>query len=224
MLLTAGLFKSEGCFQKVGPLTALAFLAAVAGVGLVALSPAGDVGRTRLGDYAANAPLALAGGVGLALAAAVLGSLNAIGFSWGADLAKDLPKDGRHDAASVEVFSVVVGHVVCTVFAAQGLALIGFARDEAVILDTLWLALMGGPIVGAGNTILWRWGILITTDLKILIISYFTPLLALLWLYSLSLVGNVIGGLLLGGAAIIVVANLVVWAEGRHSEESSAGG
>ena len=138
-------------------------------------------------------------------------------------LAKDLPKDGRHDAAQSS-FQCRLGHVVCTVFAAQGLALIGFARDEAVILDTLWLALMGGPIVGAGNTILWRWGILITTDLKILIISYFTPLLALLWLYSLSLVGNVIGGLLLGGAAIIVVANLVVWAEGRHSEESSAGG
>ena len=189
MLLTAGLFKSEGRFQKVGPLTALAFLAAVAGVGLVALSPAGDVGRTRLGDYAANAPLALAGGVGLALAAAVLGSLNAIGFSWGADLAKDLPepeslwnsprlriwnttarsgRPGGRDfwnawrtggrfrttAASVEVFSVVVGHVVCTVFAAQGLALIGFARDEAVILDTLYVR-HGADVTQAHRWSLW---------------------------------------------------------------------
>ena len=232
VLLTAWLFSSEGRYRKVGPLTALALLAAVAGVALVALSHQGDMNMTRLGKYAANAPVPLAGGVGLALGAAVLGSLNAIGFRWGADLAKDLPHAGRHDAPSIEVFSVLVGYVVCTIFAAPGLALIGFARDEPVVLDTLWLALIGGSIIGAGNTILWRWGILLTSDLKILVVSYFTPLLSLLWLYSLSLrwlsalgpvVGDVHAGYLMAGAMTIVGANVGLYFEAGNQGRQQRG-
>ena len=47
-LLTAWLFRSEGRYQRIGPLTALAFFVAVAGVALVALSHAGDVDLARI--------------------------------------------------------------------------------------------------------------------------------------------------------------------------------
>ena len=220
-LLTARLFRSESRYQRIGPLTALAFLVAVAGVGLVALSHAGDVDLTRVVQYIADAPLALAGGVGLALGAAVVNSLGSFGFRWGADLAEDLPQDGKHDAYSLEVFGVVVGSVILSLFAGPSIALIGFARDEPVAPGSLWLALVGGPLIGAGATILWRWGILMTTDLKIQVVSYVRPLLSLAWLYSLSLVGDIDGGMLFGGAIVIVVANLIVWAEGRQRGESS---
>ena len=222
VLLTAWLFRSEGRYRKIGPLTALAFLAAAAGVALVALSHAGDIHLTRMGEYVANAPYALVGGVGLALGTAVLTSLNSFSFRWGANLAGDLPQDGKHDTASLEVFSIVVGFVVCSLFAIPGLALFGFARDEALVPSSLWWALFGGTLLGAGGTIFWRYGILMTTDLKIQVITYFSPLFSLAWLYSLSLVGDVDGGLLFGGAVIIVVANLIVWVEGRQPAESSA--
>ena len=58
-------------------------------------------------------------------------------------------------------------------------------------------------------------------SLKIQVVSYFRPLLSLIWLYSLSLVGDVDGGMLLGGAVVIVVANLIVFVEGRQRGESS---
>ena len=87
VLLTAWLFRSEDRYQRIGPVTALAFVVAVVGVGLIALSHAGDVHLTQMGEYVTNAPYALAGGVGLALGAAVLTSLNSFGFKYGADLA-----------------------------------------------------------------------------------------------------------------------------------------
>ena len=217
-LLTARLFRSESRYQRIGPLTILAFVVAVAGV---ALSHAGEVGLTRIVKYIADAPLALAGGVGLALGAAGVNSLGSFGFRWGADLADDLPQDSNHDTISLDMFGVVVGFVICSLFAAPSIALIGFARDEPVAPGSLWLALLGGPLIGAGSGILWRWGILTTTDLKIQVVSYFRPLLSLIWLYSLSLVGDVDGGMLLGGAVVIVVANLIVFVEGRQRGESS---
>ena len=119
----------------------------------------------------------------------------------------------------LEVFGVSVGVVISNLFAIPGLALIGLALDEPVVPGSLWWALVGGPLIGAGATIVWRWGMLMTTSLKIQVISYFRPLVALLWLYSLSLVGDVDGGMLFGGGIIIVVANLIVWAEGRQHGE-----
>ena len=221
VLLTAWLFRSEGRYRKIGPVTALAFVVAVVGVGLVALSHAVDVDLTKVGEYVANAPYALAGGVGLALSAAGLASLNSFGFRWAADLARDLPQDEKHDTASLEVFGVVAGLVVCSLLAAPGIALIGFARNEPVVPSSLWWALVGGALISSVATILWRLGILMTTDLKIQVIAYFSALLSLLWLYSLSLVGDVDGGLLFGGAIVIVVANLIVFVEGRQRGESS---
>ena len=144
VLLTAWLFRSESRYQRIGPLTALAFLAAVAGVALVVLSHAGDVDLTRVDEYVANAPLALAGGVGLALGAAALASLGGFGFRWAADLAKDLPQDGKHDTDSLEIFSVLVGVLVGTLFALPVLALVGSIRNEPVVPGSLWLALIGG--------------------------------------------------------------------------------
>ena len=184
--------------------------------------PSVDSGLAKMGEYVANAPYALAGGVGLALGAAVLASLGSFGFRWCADLAEELPQDGKHDTASLEVFGVVIGLVVCSLLAAPGIALIGFARNEPVVPSSFWAALIGGPLINASANIVWRRGILMTTSLKIQVIVYFRPLLALAWLYLLSLVGAVNGGLLFGGAVIIVIANLIVWAEGRQQGAASA--
>ena len=222
VLLTAWLFRSELRYERVGPLTALAFVVAVVGVLLVALSHAGDADFPRMRQFITDAPYALAGGVALALGAALLQSLSSFGFRWGADLAVDLPGDGKHGAASLEVFGVAIGLMICSLFAIPGLAVIGLARNEPVVPGSLSAALIGGPLISATASILWRWGILMTTSLKIQVISYFRPLLALLWLYSLSLVGDVDGGLLFGGAVVIVIANLIAWAEGRQRGESSA--
>ena len=87
VLLTAWLFRSELRYERVGPLTALAFVVAVVGVLLVALSHAGDADFPRMRQFITDAPYALAGGVALALGAALLQSLSSFGFRWGADLA-----------------------------------------------------------------------------------------------------------------------------------------
>ena len=215
MLLTAYLFKSEGRYRRPGPLTPLAFLIAIVGITLVTLSHAGDTDLTKAIRYLSDTPLALAGGVGLALGAAMLTAMASFGFIWAAKLAAAIPQKERHTATSLEMFSVLVGVLVGNQVAIPGLALIGFIRNEALVQGTLLPALAGGLLAGAGAVICWRWGMLIASDLKILVIVYFAPLLALAWLYSLSLVGDVDGKLLLGGAVVIAVANLIIFAKGR---------
>ena len=216
VLLTAYLFKFEGRYMRPGPLTVLPFVIAIVGIALVTLSHAGDTSIVEaVRHLSSDAPLALAGGVGLALGATVLASMASFGFIWAAKLAAAIPQKERHTATSLEMFGVLVGVLVGNLVAIPGLALIGFIRNEALVQGTLLPALAGGLLAGAGAVICWRWGMLIASDLKILVIVYFTPLLALVWLYSLSLVGDVDGKLLLGGAVVIVVANLILFAERR---------
>ena len=215
-LLTTWLFRSEGRYQRIGPPVILAFLAAAAGVSLVLLSYAGDGGLSKIGAYVASPPAALGVGATVALSGAAIASLDGFGFRWGAAVASDLLCTRGRDAASLEMFSGVAGLVICSLFTAPGLVLFGLARGEPVALTSLWWALIGGIAVASVATVLWRRAILKASSLKILLAVHLRPLLSLAWLYSLSLVGDVDGKLLLGGAVVIVVANLLVWAEGRH--------
>ena len=118
-------------------------------------------------------------------------------------VAVDLPQDGKQDTASLEVFGAVVGIVMCGIFASQGLALGGFVRNGQVVPSSLWWALIGGPLVGAGAAIFRRCGMLMTSDLKVqVIVIHHAVCLSLVWLYSAlgPVVGDVHAGLLLGWA------------------------
>ena len=201
-LLMARLFRSEGRYQKIGPLTMLAFAVAVAGVALVALSHGGDVNFT-------NAPLALAGW----RRARIPGQL---WVQMGRRPCRRPP--WRRKARQGFAGGVWSRRRICDM---QPLCRSGYGTHRvrprrASRPSSLWVALIGGPIIDASATILWRRGMLVTTSMKIQVISYFRPLLSLLWLYSLSQVGDVDVGVLFGGAVVIVIANLIAWVEGRQ--------
>ena len=222
IILTGRLFSSEERYRKIGAYTLLSFVFAVIGVAAVVASQSG--GFATLVDHGEISPLTLGAGVGLALAAAGLVVLAAYGFRWGSDLATSLPNEHGYTRTALEVFGVVIGLVICNLLASPGIALIGLARDEPVNTVTLGYALIGGGLLGAFPAILWRTGNLVTNNLGINVLSYFTPLLALGWLFALSLVGDVEFMLLFFGAVVIVVANIGVFVDSRQSSESMTRG
>ena len=96
------------------------------------------------------------------------------------------------------------------------MALIGLGRGESVEYSPLIYGLVGGPLITALPSILWRKALLITDNLELSILMYLTPLISLIWLLSLSLIGDVDVTLLAFGAVVIVAANVGVYLDGRQ--------
>ena len=175
-----------------------------------------------LGDFGSGSSIDLVFGTALALGAAGLVALSGFSLKWSVDLAQDLSEFRDYQKDTLEVFSVVVGMVVCNLVAGPTIALIGYAHGEPVISSTLGLGLLGGAVLSAATGILWRKANLMSGDLGINVISYITPLLSLGWLFALSLVGNVDVILLFFGAILIVAANGGVYAIARHEDQVRA--
>ena len=219
IFLTGRLLRSQERFRRIGPFTTIAFGFAVIGVAAVVLSQGSSVDALK--GISETPSHALVLGILLALCSAGLASLLGLGFKWGTELAVQLPKDLGHGSASLEVFGVVVAMIICNLIAIPGIAMIGFARNEAVVPSALVFGLLGALVVGSLPSILWRKANLITDNLGINVMLYFTPLLSLVWLFTLSLVGDVDVLLLLFGAVVIVAANIIVIVEGRQAFRSS---
>ena len=215
ILLMSRLFKSEGRYQQVGRFTLFAFILAVIGVALVVTSQVGGLGRLREIGGASAGNVAL--GVSLAFGAAAMMALTGFGFKWGADTARELKESLRHNRGSLELFSVVAGSLVGCALSTPTMVVVGLGSGEVVEYTPLVYGLVGGPLVTALPSILWRKAMLITDNLGVSILMYFTPLVAICWLLALSLVGPIDVTLLLFGAVVIVAANIGIYLEGRET-------
>ena len=157
----------------------------------------------------------------LALAAAASASCESFGFSWAASLAVRLPPVPGHDRASLEVFAVVAGAVICSLFAIALIGSIGLARQGPVEPNSLVIGLLGGPLLSAVPTILWRKANLMTGNLGVNVVRYLLPILSLGWLFAFSLAGDVDARLVFFGALMVVGANLFVYLEGRDARQDA---
>ena len=68
-------------------------------------------------------------------------------------------------------------------------------------------------MIGSVGTIVWRKANLVTHNLSINAMAYFALVLSLVWLFALSLVGDVNIMLLLFGAALIIMASALIYLE-----------
>ena len=219
ILLIERLFRSEGRYRGVGLLQVVAFGLGAAGVAAVVASQSGGLGNSL--SFNGISTLAAAGGMALALAAAASASCESFGFSWAASLAVRLPPVPGHDRASLEVFAVVAGAVICSLFAIALIGSIGLARQEPVEPNSLMIGLLGGPLLSAVPTILWRKANLMTGNLGVNVVRYLLPLLSLGWLFAFSLAGDVDARLVFFGALMVVGANLFVYLEGRDARQAA---
>ena len=64
---------------------------------------------------------------------------------------------------------------------------------------------------GVIYTILWRSSNLLTSNLGVNVVRYFSVIFAALWFWLLGLMGDAHLGLLAAGAAVIIVANIGVY-------------
>lgn len=158
------------------------------------------------------APMAI--GVALALLAAALDGTSGVGFRWGADMAARLPAELR-GGKDVEIFCILIGVCGCSLLGGVSWSVFGYLSGERLGGAELLLACVAGIGVGALPTILWRCGNLLTSDLAVNVVRYFTSLLSLLWLLTFGLVGNVDMEILIAGAILIVGANLGFYVSGR---------
>ena len=219
--LTGWLFRQEARYRRVTVRTLILYVFAFLGVGCVIASQTGG-----LGNFMGSSPLYLLTGVVLVLAAALLTSLAAFGFRWGADLGTELAhSNGQFGRGPLELFGVIAGLLICSSVAIPVTASVGFARDEPVTLQAVALGVVGGLLTTVLGDVVWRKANLITHDLSINALAYLTPVFALGWLFAFGLVGDVNLGYLFIGAAAVVIANVGIYFEmedprGRLAESS----
>ena len=204
VILSSRLFQEEARYRKITPMAVCMFLAALVGVALVIAGQSGGLGAVFSGASAIPLPT-LAAGVSLGLGAACLVALGACGFKWASLLASDLFTEGNRD--SLELFSMILGITICNSISPVLLAAIGLARGEQLAFSTVVYGALGGVLVGSLFTIAWRRANLTTRNLELNAIVYLTPALSLVWLFALSLTGDVDVVYLLSGVALIVAAN-----------------
>ena len=221
VVFTGWLFRVEARYRKITAKTLSMFGIALGGIISVIASQAGGYGAFVSADAGGGAAN-LAAGVALALGAVFLVALDACGFRWSADLASELSR--RHDEPRdrLELFGVVAGTIIQTSVSLPAIASIGVWRNEPLSADAMIYGALGGSLLGAGGSVLWRKANLIASDLGINAVGYFTPALALGWLFAFSQVGEIGVGYLLFGVAAIIVANLGMYIETRGESQESA--
>ena len=225
ILLTGWLFKSEKRYRKINARTFVLLAFALLGVAAVIISQVGGIGNLR-----ETSPLTLGIGVTIILIASVTSALGAFGFRWGADLASEL--SDRHEQGQdaeitttrfkgdLELFGIIMGIVICSLITSPLLIVSGVAQNESLSLATIMYGSICG-IFGGGGAIAWRKANLITNDLSINAVLYFTPLASLIWLFVFSQVGEVSIGYLIIGAVAIVIANVGLYIDLNTSQQQA---
>ena len=179
------------------PVLAMAF----AGAAVLVFS---EEGRITLGAGGWR----LAAGVGLALLTAALSVCSSGLFVWGRRYAADLDPEGREPGL------VLQGTLAATILAQVpvGLLFLGlgwaFGEQEGVRVSLVSVA--GGLVLSFPGLVMFRVGNLVTRDFSVNLVSYLTPLGALLWLWTFGLVGVARPDLLALGAVLVVLANLLI--------------
>lgn len=155
-------------------------------------------------------------GATLALLGGAASACTAFSFKWASDLNadclhqwKDFPSVGKN--LPFPIFCIMVAFIITNTIAVVPTAIIGFGTGEQVTTSHLAVGLLGGALVQAVGSILFRVANLQTQSLGVNAIYYLTPCLTLAWLFIIGL-GPQVRHLdfLVIGTVIIVIANLVV--------------
>ena len=203
ILLAAWLFRGEGRFRKIGFGT----------VGLICLSLAGFVfAVASQGAGFSSLDLGLfwraVFGVALVVVGTVLAALPAFGWRWSADLSNDL--SGESGGGSLDLFCLVVSLLVANCFSIGACLSIGLVGGERISVDAVVVAIIGGIYAHGVATIALRKANFTTDNLGINALAFATPVLSLVWLFSLSQVDVARFDYLVIGAAAIITANLLI--------------
>ena len=207
VLFVERLFAGRGRYDRFGWFKASCFALAAAGAGMVIAAEAGGFGELTSARASWGA---LAIGAGLALCAAAVDGLSGAGFRWGVDLAAEISERGGVYGNS-EIFCILLGSVCCNAFVSVILISASVLTGEAFDGSTILWGFGGGLGFGVVYTILWRSANLLTSNLGVNVIRYFSVAFAVLWLWMLGRMGEAHLGLLISGVAIIIIANIGVY-------------
>ena len=214
--LTAVLTRRKKRYAKITLGFMLLLSGGFAGAAFVIASQSGQlagVGDLSSVDLVIGTLLALLSAFAVALAVCL--------FRWSEDLVERLPKRVNKDRGQLdlELFAVAVAIVITDVFSITMNGVAGIATGEILAPTHIWVGLLFGFFVYFLGSLAWRASNLLTGDLGINALTYFTPLLALVWLwvYSTSNLPGSDGVLaiarvdyLIIGAAAIVSFNLLL--------------
>ena len=165
------------------------------------------------GDASSNAYF----GVLLALGSAFLSALAGFGWVWSYKAMTDpnLPDSLKSGVSgnTLEMFFLLVGFTITSAISAITHGIIGASiegiRFEFANVGGLYVGLLGGVLIGCGN-VLWRFATALTVDMGIHAMSYFTPVISIVFLFVAGQVSDVNVDYFLIGTVAIVVSNLLI--------------
>ncbi len=195
VIIMALAYRREGRYRKNIPsvvsFMALAFL----GVAFIVISEGSDLDPGKLAYAVINFNLLdLFRGTSLAILAAVFSSFGAFTFLWGRELADKASRfhsimELEIDRSHLEVFGAILGFAIGSVLSVPISGLIGVATGGDFQFNVLLTAIFGGFILHAGGTALFRWSNLMTSNLGLNAMPYATSVVALFWMFLISVAG-----------------------------------
>ena len=208
ILFMARLLTAQRGYRKnitsILPLLAVAF----AGLGFVVASQAGGF---QIGGNSASTMIK---GFSLALAAAIVGALDAVTFRWGQDVADQLQKDGMiadtFDLGNLTLFGSIVAYAITSIPGTVISSGIGIARGETISLGVVVIGVAGGVILHGTGNFLFRRANLNTTNLGVNALGYLTPAISLILLAIFYEINVAKPSYLVIGTAAIVASNLLI--------------
>ena len=213
IFLTAWLFRKEVRYRRITLTKWLLVLLSMAGFSFALASQTADFGS--LEDIFSDGSYV---GAILAILSTIAWSLTAFSFRWGSNLSREVTRSAgqrKTDYLSLELCFVIVGIFIVSLLAEAVSSGIGLARGEFLNLSQtpvktfIWEALLLG-FAAAGGSIAWRRANIYTTNLGINALAYATPVLSLIWLFSLGQADVTRVDYLVIGAAAIITANLLI--------------
>ncbi len=211
IVFTGRLFKKENRFRATSATTFLLVALGFVGFILVIASQTANPGELLHLD---SGPIFALGIVLAMLAAAASVIEAAFNFRWGVSLSRELSTAaGLTEGSSLDLFCVIAAFTIASVVSTPIHIAGGLIGGEAITGKDLAIAVVGGGVVQAIASILYRTAILNTNNLGINALGYTVPIFSLLWLAIFSRISVARVDYLLIGAAAIVAANVLIYFE-----------
>lgn len=207
VLFIERLFAGKGRYERFGAYKSMCFVLAGIGAVMVIVAEAGGLDGI---DLNRTGWVSLGIGCALALGAAAVDGLSGGGFKWGVDVGRAASRlcPGSENS---EIYFTLVGSIICNGFVAIFLLGASTLSGEAWRSDILIAGLVGGLAFGAAYTALWRMANLITSNLGVNIIRYFSVACSVIWMLALGLLEDVDITLLCCGVGVIIVSNVAIY-------------
>ena len=212
IILTGQLFKSEHRFRATSVTTFILVALGFGGFILVIASQTADPRELLRLESASVFAL----GIFLAMVAAGVSVMEAaFNFRWGVSLSRELFVAARleKEGSSLELFCVIIAFTIASIVSTPIHAAAGLLSGESITGESLAIAIVGGGIVQAVASILYRAAILNTNNLGINALGYTVPIFSLLWLAIFSHIRVARPDYLVIGAAAIITANVLIYFE-----------